>query len=371
MKKIILFWISCWSVLALLFLPFPFVFLPKVGIYLSQFIFPLNKFLCSSVGVDVSQSFLVSDSLAFYSTGFVLFFLSGILTFFLAWKSKKHFSKIQQGSFTFLILLLAYFLIRYGLDKLFEVQFYSPASNTIHTPVGQLEKDILFWTTMGTSSFYNQFMAISEILAGMLLLFNRTRFIGLVVSFGVLLNVFAINIGFDITVKYLSGLLLFTSVVCLCFYKSKLLLLIGEKSEEKIPNCSQKWMFLLFIPFVIDFGATYWNIQTKTSGESYAIDSVRGVSQFINVEEIVRIHFHPEGYLILENKQQQFTSYTLKNKETLVINNEAISIKINRNQLFWREKGVMIVWEIKQIDLNEIPLKKDKTNWYFEEIISR
>lgn len=371
MKNLIFFQITCWCVLSLLFLPFPFLFVPKTGIALSEFILPLNKMMCSRLNVDVSNSFLVSDSLAFYSTGVVLVFLSLFITVFMHWKGKQYLSVIQKIVFFTMILFLSYFLIRYGLDKLFGVQFYPPASNTLHTPVGQLGKDILFWTSMGTSSFYNQFMGMIEVFAGIFILFNRTRFFGLIVSFGILMNIFAINIGFDITVKYLSGLLLFCCLICLCFYSSNIRFLLGKTvTEQSVPHLPQFHLFIFFLPFLIDLCVTYWDIEVKNSGRSFAIESVSGTSNLINTEEITRIHFHPEGYFITENKQQQFTSYTLRNNETcVVIDQQSVAISVRGNRLFWKENEVEIVWSIKEINLEKMALKHDETHWFFEEFV--
>lgn len=165
---------SIWSVLSLLFLPFTFQFLPQIGVGLSKFILPLNEKICSLFGVNIHNSFLVSDSLASFSTGFILLLVSLFVTVLCYWKAEKFRENIQKVLFFTLLFFVSYFLLHYGLDKLFGLQFYTPASNTLHTPVGQLDKDILFWTSMGTSAFYNQFMAVLEITVGVLLLFNHT-----------------------------------------------------------------------------------------------------------------------------------------------------------------------------------------------------
>lgn len=370
MRESFIFWASCWCVLALLFLPFPFVFLPNIGIELSTFIYPLNAIICSWFDVDIQHSYLVSDSLAFYSTGGILIIATGLLTLFLPWKKQEILPTAQKIIFFALILLLAYFLIRYGLDKLFHRQFYDPAANTLHSPVGHLDKDILFWTSMGTSSLYNAFMAITELSAGVLLLFNRTRFLGLIFGFGILLNVFAINIGFDITVKYLSGLLLIACSVCLCFYDSRLKFLIhGKISENVQPALSKTWIFLLFTPFLVDLIASYWQNPPNESGKSYLVKSLITDSDFINADEITRIHFHPRGYFITENQQQQFTSFKLsEDKRCVLINQQAISFSIEEGSLLLKYDDKSVHWEIEGIDLNKMRLKQDKTHWYFESI---
>jgi uncharacterized membrane protein YphA (DoxX/SURF4 family) len=373
MRETLFFWMSCWCTLALLFLPFPFIFLPNIGMGLSTLIYPLNAFICSWFDTDIRHSYLVSDSLAFYTTGGTIIIVSGLLTLLIQWKKRDVQPTIQKIVFFALILFLAYFLIRYGLDKLFHRQFYTPAANTLHTSVGHLDKDILFWTSMGTSSFYNAFMAITEISAGVLLLFNRTRFLALIIGFGILLNVFAINIGFDITVKYFSGLLLIACGICLCFYRSQLKFLIqGKISEQVLPVLSQTWMLLFFTPFLVDLIASYWHNPPNESGKSYLVKSLITHSDFIDTEGIVRIHVHPRGYFITENEQQQFTSFKLsEDKKSVLIHQHVISISIKEESLLLKQGNDSIHWKVEKIDLEKLPVNQDKTHWYFEMIVEK
>ena len=50
----------------------------------------------------------------------------------------------------------------YGVQKLLMQQFFTPEANTLYTPLGRLDKDILFWTTMGLSRGYNIFLGVVE-----------------------------------------------------------------------------------------------------------------------------------------------------------------------------------------------------------------
>src|SRR5205085_9499653 len=100
-------------------------------------------------------------------------------------------------------------LLKYGVDKIFKNQFYLPEPNTLFTPAGMLDKDILYWSTMGTSYGYNIFLGSLEIAAALFILIKRTRLIGLLLSLGILINVTEVNFGFDISVKLFSLFLLF------------------------------------------------------------------------------------------------------------------------------------------------------------------
>ncbi|MFD2718629.1 hypothetical protein ACFST9_07870 [Hymenobacter monticola] len=109
--------------------------------------------------------------------------------------------------------LLALHLLLYGFDKVFKSQFYLPEPNTLYTPLGQLSPDLAYWSVMGISRFYSVFAGLLEVLPGLLLLWGRTRLLGGLLAVGVLANVLALNIGFDISVKLWAGFLMGLAVL--------------------------------------------------------------------------------------------------------------------------------------------------------------
>ena len=164
---------------------------------------------------------LTSDAKGLYILVALLFliaFISGtVLNRFPPEKVEKLLPILRFASIVFLSMVL----MKYGVDKLFKGQFYLPEPNLLYTPMGKLDKDILFWSTMGTSYEYNLFMGMMELIPALLILFSKTRKIGLFIACGVLLNVFAINFTFDISVKLFSFLLLALSVFLLFPYLLK------------------------------------------------------------------------------------------------------------------------------------------------------
>ncbi|RYY94843.1 MAG: hypothetical protein EOO11_17075 [Chitinophagaceae bacterium] len=110
---------------------------------------------------------------------------------------------------------LAAVLARYGADKLFKAQFYLPEPTTLYTPLGFLDKDILYWSTIGTSRPYNLFLGGTEVLAAGLLLWRRTRRAGLLLALTVLMQVLAVDLCFGIGVRLFSGFLLLLTLLLL------------------------------------------------------------------------------------------------------------------------------------------------------------
>lgn len=367
MFKQLRFILLIWVVFQLLILPFPYQLLPTIGTYYYDFMAPITTKLALNLNVDVTETRNFSDSLNAYINALLLLLpslvivaLTGTIT------DLKNQQLIQTIFHTALVTLLSYFLLRYGLDKLFQVQFYTPASNTLHTEIGQLDKDILFWSTMGVSSFYSIFMGITECLAALFLLFKRTRLLGFLVAFGILINVFAINIGFDITVKYFSGLLLTGSAVGLLYYTNQLKVVFGLGNQTTQQHSFHtKYMLLIMLPFFMDLCISYASVQQKSSGESYHVVAQHTISQN-TFPQVLRIHIHPENYLIFETKEGKFYSYQLSSTGSKA------SIDHQWTDLKWQVEslqiGTFLKFHLKKMKLNKLPALRDKTHWYLEQM---
>lgn len=110
---------------------------------------------------------------------------------------------------------LALILLKYGLTKIFGGQFYEPEPNILFTEFGLLDKDILYWSTMGRSYGYNLFLGLVEVIVGVGILYNKSRFISLLVSLFVVVNILAVNLSFDISVKILTAFLVVVNLYLL------------------------------------------------------------------------------------------------------------------------------------------------------------
>lgn len=380
MRKSIQLTVSIWLVLAFIALPISFRFLPNFGSWVSAFLLPINQWLCDVIfQVDISSTYLISDSAGFYTTAILLFFVALIVGILLKKHNRLQY-KITDLLYFILVYWLSYFLLRYGFDKIIGIQFYFPAPNTLHTPLGNLSKDILFWSTMGTSSSYNYFMAATEILAGGLLLWQRTRFLGLICATGVLANVLATNIGFDISVKYFSSLLVATSLFLLSFHVQQLKHLVGLTSEQVVLpelSFSPKWKVvlksILLVFFVFEtvlFGFLY---ETKFPVEacSFDIENVKGSSALFDLNAMHRLHFHREGYLVTETFDQQFKSFPITLQTNgFRLNNLNFAINKDNNSISWNENGTMNQFMVHEIDLEKLAISEDESHWFVEEMIN-
>ena len=211
---VFLSWLIGWFVLLfILLLPFPYEVIPSVSDYLLPAFEPLISWMDGEQGAGTFN--FSSDSRELYRLTLVLLGLAmGLALLSFLWDNRRKYHPMMwYWCRVGMSYYLALQLFKYGLDKVFKHQFYLPEPNILYTPLGQLSPDILYWSVMGTSYSYSLFAGIIEVIPAFLLLFRRTRLLGALIAFPVLVNVLMINIGFDITVKLFAAFLLFLSAV--------------------------------------------------------------------------------------------------------------------------------------------------------------
>lgn len=217
MKAFLLRCLTLFTGLFVLTVPFPYQLLPSPGDYLAPLFAPLHRWLADAV-FHVPQPYTLavrSDSTGLYLHVLVLLTLTtlGAALWTWRWPQRPRPAALWRGLHTAGSYYLALQLLEYGFDKVFKHQFYLPEPNTLYTPLGRLTPDLLYWSTMGVSRPYTVFSGLLEVLPAALLLFRRTRALGGLLALGVLLNVAALNLGFDISVKLYSLFLLLLSLV--------------------------------------------------------------------------------------------------------------------------------------------------------------
>jgi hypothetical protein len=232
---------------------------------------------------------------------------------------KKHLSTEKLGEITrtFARIFLTLILFKYGLDKIFKQQFPVPEANLLFTPLGKLDKDILYWSTIGSSSGYNLFLGFAETMAGLFLFFKKTSQLGAIMAFFILVNVFAVNLSFDISVKLFSGLLLLMSLF-LAQPHLYALISTGNTSNQKSAGFKElKWnmtakiisgFFILAEGFYPYFKLGTFNDDLQNQQPLYgAYELVNDSSNY----QIKRFFLHKDDYLIFQDENDEMSSYKI------------------------------------------------------------
>ncbi|MFZ1528097.1 MAG: hypothetical protein WAT19_05055, partial [Ferruginibacter sp.] len=190
-------------VLCAAFIPFPllnFTFQQKITeLLFSNLIGAVYHFL---TGTKLRVTGISSDSSSMYLLVFLLLFFAAIAALIPFIKKKS--GNINSVNYKICCGYLCFVLLKYGLDKIFKTQFYLPEPNILFTPAGNLDKDILYWSCMGSSRVFNLATGAIEILTAIFLFFKRTRQAGILMAMVVLVNVLLVNISFNISVKLFS-----------------------------------------------------------------------------------------------------------------------------------------------------------------------
>ncbi|CEJ68122.1 hypothetical protein BN1195_00404 [Chryseobacterium oranimense G311] len=284
-----------------------------------------------------------SDSISMVILVSVLLILS-LLTALLL---KRRFSRqILFFSKEIVIVYLAVVLMKYGLDKVFKAQFYLPEPNILYSRFGNLDKDILFWSVMGTSRFYSISTGIVELLASLMIIFRKTRVFGLLISVGILVNILLINLGFDISVKFFSLILLSMAVFALkdewfplyrfLILKQKVQLEETEPDTKALPL----WIFLrtAFIGFsVVTILFPYVN-NGIYNDDLTKRPFLHGAFENLDENSDIRyIFLHRKNYMILMDKEEKMTDfhYNQGSKDQLLLEDYSggrISVRFSYNK---------------------------------------
>lgn len=335
-SKLIKQLVSFFLLLCIFFIPFPFN-LVSFQLPVTDMIFgKLIAWLSSNIfGIQLVTTKVYSDSISMYLLVLILFILSIVLVLFMYFfkRSIRQWNTFYKIAYSICCYYLALQLLKYGFGKVFKEQFYLPEPNTLYTPIGQVSKDLLYWSTIGTSYSYNIFTGLIEVLAGALLFFNRTRLLGLLVSFLVLVQIIAVNFSFDISVKLYSLFLFLLNIYLLVPYFPKLYYffwLHQQLPEQSVQEKIVKWKY----PFVNVFGkclimglilleVLYPFIKTNNYNDdlverpylhgAYEVEQVISGSDTIPVTSspVKRFFIHRNGYIIFQNQQDEMQDYKL------------------------------------------------------------
>ena len=291
---------------------------------MSWFIFAVQQEVSNALFLPLVHLFdentdLTSDAKGLYILVALLFFIAlisgAIVNKFRPEKVEKLLTVLRIACVVFLSMVL----MKYGVDKLFKAQFYLPEPNLLYTPLGKLDKDILFWSTMGTSYEYNLFMGMMELIPALLILFSRTRKIGLLIASGVLLNVFVINLSFDISVKLFSFLLLALSVFLLYPYLTK----TNQSNKNNIDaKPIKKWMTPLILVIIAaeSFGPSVLrgSFNDDLAPRPYLHGAYSVVQQNFTEgnplfdRKIKRVFIHRDGYIIFQMMNDDMLDFKLE-----------------------------------------------------------
>lgn len=205
----------------------------------------------------------------------------------------KTWDVLQYVFIYFLSLVLIAFAFSKFFDNQFQVYKYSG-----HISLKDLPRMTHAWSFFGRSYSYNLFLGIIEFAAGALIVFKRTRLIGLLLALGLFANILIIDIEFQV--------------------KDALTHVIVETIM----------VILLLIPYLPSLKAFFWNMAGKIQSESQIT-----VSKFARIAPIaflalLCIGFLVEAYLFAQSKEKFMGEYTV---QRMVVANDTLPLSGGKN----------------------------------------
>ena len=359
-------------------LSFPWSIIPFPGNLLKPILETINKIWIPFFGTECVE--IHSDSLGMrLSFLHLTIFSLGINSIFHRFIAKHH-DRVQYWIEMIVLYLVIYFLLKYGLDKLFKNQFPFPEPNILFSPVANLSKGMLYWSSVGSSYSFNVITGALECFCALLLIWNKTRMVGLLLSLLIFGQIVLINFAFAIDVKILSSMLFFSTFLLLLTYKARLsslfnthhtavLLPVAKGLENHKPKRVQIKIFVLMLLFLDAF---YPFVTTKSfNNDNNSVSAMVGAYRLnennFNLGELQQISHcfvNAKGYVIFQNQDFQTLCFEIKITPNLVHTklehpiSFTIFSKKNKTFLMITDEGTQKEIELTRMNLRKIKLRK-------------
>ena len=130
----------------------------------------------------------------------------------------------------------------YGIGKIVGGQFHRAGQipeEIATTPIAEVGSFDLAWTFFGYSEGYIWFIGLSQIVGGGLLLFNKTKMIGVGILIPILLNIIVVDFFFEISAGAMLSAILYFLMCCYILYYNKKQLIEAVKKIVGIQKVSR------------------------------------------------------------------------------------------------------------------------------------
>lgn len=398
-SRLLLFrFLVVWIVLLTITIPFTYHIIPVTGNWfagISEWIVRYSARIF--VGTDPYERQLISDSTGMYVHVFNMLMIALVVS--LAWtyfSGVRSHQRLQYWFIVYVRYFLALQLLIYGFSKVFKAQFYLPEPNILYTPMGQLYPDILYWSSMGVSRSYSIFLGFAEVVAALLLFFRRSTMAGAVCSLFIMINVLAINLAYDISVKLLSLFLLLLSLYLVSTEGRRIISFIGGKAVEGSQLWKPQWtgyskLIVTIVKTIVILLIIYESLSLYINTNNFNDDKVRrpylhgawSVKMFIAGNDTLpplltdsvrwrRVFFHRQGYFIVQKMDDSMLDYEMQIdsvKRFIELRTDTgydtlLFERPNDNTLFIQTKNTPAIKVVlEKLDWEKLPALQKEFNW--------
>jgi hypothetical protein len=119
-------------------------------------------------------------------------------------RRRENYVTLHKWFRLFLRFALASEMLLYGIGKVIPLQMRSPSLNRLVEPFGNFSAMGVLWTSIGAARAYEMFAGGAEMLGGILLVVPRTTTLGALICLADTIQVFMLNMTYDVPVKLVS-----------------------------------------------------------------------------------------------------------------------------------------------------------------------
>jgi len=130
-------------------------------------------------------------------------------------RKRANYTTVHKWFRLFIRFCLAGQMMTYGMDKFVPLQMPFPSLTRLLERYGDFSPMGVLWSSIGASPSYEIFAGVAELLGGILLIFPRTTTLGALVCLADMVQVFMLNMTYDVPVKLLSFHLILLSLFLL------------------------------------------------------------------------------------------------------------------------------------------------------------
>ena len=128
-------------------------------------------------------------------------------------RKRKNYAALHKWVRLFFRFMLAGQMLNYGLSKVIPVQMPYPSLTKLVQPFGTFSPMGVLWSSIGAAPAYEVFAGCAEVIGGLLLIVPRTATLGALICLADMIQVFMLNMTYDVPVK----LFAFHLIVLACF----------------------------------------------------------------------------------------------------------------------------------------------------------
>jgi hypothetical protein len=221
---------------------------------------------------------------------------TGIWTY--AFKSSTEYNELYYWLRVILRYRLAIAVIAYGFIKIFPIQAPFPSISNLNTHYGDFTTWKAFAVSLGAAPFYEKFLGVVEILAGLLLFGRRTATLGAFLIIAFAGNVFLSNLAYEGGEHIYSLYLVAIAIFLIAFDAKRIWSLISQhkatapfkfRADLSLPwkraRLVLKSVFIFF--FVVLYGFKTYAGYTSNPHTVPVTEGLAGAAGLYNVEQFV------------------------------------------------------------------------------------